>query len=101
MAVGDQQDMFLRLKDNLVSWFGSDTPKLDALLMGCALTDSYIYQLIQDANLQTRIKTATGFYLDYASRDYFGTGLLQLPRHAGENDASFRHRILSNLITEK
>lgn len=101
MATGDQQDMFMRLKRMLSPWFGNNTPILDALLQGCASTDAFIYSLIEDANLQTRIKTATGYMLDYISQDYFGD---QLPRHAYptiESDDNFRHRILVNLIPER
>lgn len=96
--IGSQQDMFNRLKANLVNWFGSDTPVLDALLMGCAETDAYIYSLIVDSNLQTRVHTATGIYLDYISQDFFGDNL---PRHPGETDDSFRNRILANLVQER
>jgi len=106
MAIGDPQDMFSRFKRDLVPWFGqtptyqvpakeSQTPILDALVVGVAATDSYIYELIQDSDLQTRIKTATGFYLDLISQDYFGN---TLPRRLGESDFSFRHRILVNLF---
>lgn len=98
MATGDQNDIFNRLKDNLVPWFGQDTPNLDALLQGTAKTDSTIYSLIDYANQQTRIKTATGDALDFISLDYFNGSL---PRHPGENDASFRNRILASLVQER
>ncbi len=108
MATGDQLDIFRRLKRNLVQWFGkntitnsaqtSATPNLDALLFGLAKTESYIYSLITDLNLQTRIRTATGNNLDYISKDYLGT---TLPRRAGESDTSFRNRILANLVQER
>ena len=104
MAIGDQNDMFTRIKRNLVNWFGytktvpdpnTPTPVLDALLEGVAETDAFIYSLIQDAELQTRIKTATGFYLDLISQDFFGNNL---PRKPSESDFSFRTRILANLL---
>jgi hypothetical protein len=90
--------MYARLKDDLVNWFGNDTPVLDSLLKGCAVTDAYIYSLIAYTKLQTRIQTATGFFLDYVSKDFFGT---ELPRFPNENDASFRKRIEAALIQEK
>lgn len=97
-AVGSVQDIFNRLVKNLVNWFGTDTPVLDALLIGLATTESFIYNLIGEANNQTRIKTATGENLDLISNDFFGN---TLPRHDGENDSSFRNRILANLIQLK
>jgi len=98
MSTGDQSDIFNRLKNNLVPWFGQDSPNVDALLQGIAKTDSTIYALIGYANTQTRIKTATGDALDLISLDYFGG---DLPRHPGENDASFRNRILADLVQER
>lgn len=91
MAIGDQTDMFNRIKLNLVTWFGTETPVLDALLQGMACTDAYIYSLIVFVNLQTRVATATGDYLDYCSLDYFGG---MLPREFGETDDQFRIRIM-------
>lgn len=98
MTTGSQNDIFERLKDNLVPWFGTDTPNLDGLLKGAAYTDSKIYELIQYIDKQTRIKTATGDNLDLISLDYFGNNL---PRHFEETDTSFRNRILTNLLAER
>jgi hypothetical protein len=98
MAVGDKADMYARLKDNLVNWFGDDSPVLNALLRGCAETDAYIYSLIDYTRLQTRINTSTGFFLDYTSKDYLGS---EFPRYPGENDDSFRTRIKAALVQEK
>jgi hypothetical protein len=98
MAIGDQTDIFNRLKANLVPWFGNNSPDIDALLQGTAKTDSTIYQLIANTSLQARIKTATGESLDLISLDFFAG---KLPRHPNENDSSFRSRILANLIQER
>jgi hypothetical protein len=102
MAVGDQADMVLRLKANLVTWFGTinevNTPNLNALLNGIGETESYIYELITDTNTQSRIKTCDGYMLDYAARDFFGD---QLVRRPGELNPSFRKRILANLLQIK
>lgn len=95
--VGSQQDCFERLKANLARWFGTDTPKLDALLQGTAETDSTIYNQISYSNAQTRIATATGDALDLIAKDYFGDLLI---RHYQENDDSYRTRIYANLIQE-
>jgi hypothetical protein len=98
MANGDQSDIFNRLNKNLVPWFGQNAPVKDALLQGIAETDSYIFQLISETNMDARILTATGEALDLISLDYFGGAL---PRKPGENDASFRNRILASLFQER
>jgi hypothetical protein len=98
MTTGSPTDIFKRLKGNLVDWFGQDSPNVDALLKGVAQTDSTIYGLIGYANQQARIKTATGDALDLISLDFFGGNL---PRHTGENDTSFRQRILASLFQER
>lgn len=100
MAVGDQNDMFLRLKDNLVNWFGlpNQTPVLDSILQGIAITDSTVYGYLTYVDLQNRLQTATDINLDLIAQDYFGTAL---SRHAGENDASYRARISANLLQER
>ncbi len=95
MAIGDQNDMFLRLKNNLVNWFGPITPKLNALLQGPALTDSFNYSQIEYVRLQTRIQSATDVNLDYIALDFFGH---RITRHNGESDSNFRIRILANVI---
>lgn len=93
---GDQTDVLKRLKGRLPRWFGSGpTPVLDALLQGPAWALAYVYSLWAYAKLQTRIGTATDGFLDLISGDFFGSSL---PRKAYESDASFRFRILSNLI---
>jgi hypothetical protein len=98
MATGDQSDIILRLKATLPSWFGDNTPILDALLQGLAWAGSFAYSLISYAKLQTRIKTATDGWLDMIAADFFGS---LLARAANQSDASFRARIIINLIRER
>jgi len=98
MATGDQNYMFNLIKSNLVNWFGNNTPVLDSVLMGVADTDAFIHSFKDYAALQTRIKTATDFYLDYISKDFFGN---KLPRKPQESDSKFRVRILAALVQEK
>lgn len=99
MAIGDLTDIFNRMKRYLVSWFStSNTPNLDALLQAYAYTGNYAYQLSQYAQLQTRLKTATGQFLDLAAEDYFGSAL---PRRPNESDDAYRTRILLNIIRER
>ncbi len=99
MAIGDQNDIFQRLKSVLVPWFGDTTPILDAFLKGgFGTTGSFIYSLYLFLKAQTRIKTATGDFLDLIAKDFFGNTLV---RYTGELDSSFRTRILSSLLQEK
>lgn len=102
MSVGNQSDIFARLKAILPTrWFGSpadSTPILDAVLQGIASVLAFAYALYQYAKLQTRVMTATGGYLDMISADFFGATLL---RKTGQSDASYRAIILANLFREK
>jgi hypothetical protein len=99
MATGDTSDILSRIKALLPTrWFPDVSPVLDALLSGPAWALSLIYSLIQYAQLQTRISTATDGFLDLISFDFFGG---QLPRRAQEMDDPFRLRILATLLREK
>lgn len=98
MATGDQQDMFARLKSLLPPWFSDSNPVLDALLWGFAQALSWSFSIYLFAKLQTRIKTATGGWLDLIGLDFFGSSL---PRSNGMSDASYRNRILINLLRER
>jgi hypothetical protein len=99
VAIGDQGNVFTRLKSYLPPWFGSGlTPVLDALLQAPAWALSFVYQLYAYATLQTRIKSQTDGWLDLTSADFFGAAL---PRKANETDAAFDARILANLFVEK
>jgi hypothetical protein len=46
---------------------------------------------------QSRIATATGFWLDYVALDFFGP---LITRHPGESDLSFRKRLIINLLVD-
>jgi len=99
MATGNQQNMLTRLQALLPQgWFPDTAPVRDALLSGFAWTLSLIYSLIQYAQLQTRIATATGGFLDLISYDFFGNNL---PRNQQEMDAPFRSRIIATLFRPK
>lgn len=98
MAIGDQPDLFGRIKRLLPNWFGQDvapTPILDGLLQGPAWLLSFVYSLIAYAKLQTRLATATDGWLDLISQDFLGSSL---PRNLGESDATFLARIKANLF---
>lgn len=96
---GSPEDIYNRLIQQLPQeWFGSDHPVLDIILAAYVTTTSWVYEQTQYVALQARIQTATDINLDQISQDYFGDGL---PRHEGENDDTYRIRILANLLQEK
>ena len=78
-------------------WFPDDTPVLDRLLTGLATASSSLYVLLSAVQLQTRIATATGQFLDGASTDFFAN---RLPRRNTEPDDAFRLRIQRQLVRE-
>lgn len=98
MATGDQTDMLARIKSTLPPWFPDDSTILDGLLSGLAWASAHVYDLIQYAALQTRIKTATDGWLDMIAGDFFGDAL---KRATNQTDASFRARIIINLMRER
>lgn len=99
MAIGDQADIFGRIKAVLPNrWFGGISPLLDAITQGLANSSAFIYSLYLYAKLQTRILTATDGWLDMVAADFFGAALL---RNANQTDASFRARIIINMFRER
>lgn len=98
MATGDQQDIYRRLTGYLPRWFGDAPPLLGALMQGFAHGLSFVYSLIAFAKLQTRIKTATGGWLDMIAADFFGASVF---RATNETDTSFLNRIIVNMFRER
>lgn len=94
---GDKTDFLSRIKALVPKkWFGAgSTPVLDAVLSAPAAIFAANYTLLTYVVQQTRIRTATGPFLDLISQDYFNGSL---PRFANESDANFRARILANLF---
>lgn len=95
---GDQNDVYRRIVGYLPPWFGDAPPIIDAVLQGLAYALSFIYALIQYAKTQTRIKTASGGFLDMIAADFFGSSLT---RKTNETDSSFLARIIINLFRER
>lgn len=96
---GDQADMLLRLKQVLpLRWFPDSTPVLDAILSGSAWAWASCFSLLQVIKAQTRISTAEGCFLDFASQDFFGP---DLPRRPGESDPAYCTRIKAELLRER
>ena len=95
---GDPPDILSRLKAALPTrWFPDKTPVLDAVMTGLAMAWSELYSFLTDVRQQSRIMTASGLFLDMASRDFFA---MRLPRRPTEPDPSFRLRILQALRRE-
>lgn len=91
--------MFDRIKALLPKgWFPDDTPVLDALLAGLASGLEHVKSLYDYVVLQTRIRTATGGWLDLIGADFFGN---KLQRKPNQSDESYRAEILANLFLEK
>lgn len=100
MAIGDQQDIYGRLRGYLPHWFGdaAQSPVLNGLLQGLAYAGAYVYSLYAYAKLQARILTATDGWLDMIAADFFGA---TIQRKANQTDASFRGTIILNLFRER
>lgn len=97
--IGDRADLALRLRETLpAQWFGDTTPVLDAVLAGLAESLAYTHRLIDYADHQTRILTATHGWLDVVAADFFGA---TLPRRPGQSDTSYRALIIANLFRER
>lgn len=100
MATGDQKDFLQRFINYLPRWFPdqSSAPVLYGILNGLAIGKVQVLALQAYVRLLTRLQTAVDGFLDLASMDFFGNGL---PRKGGEQDPSFRARIMANLFPEK
>lgn len=95
--IGDQSDIVSRLQAVSPPWFGDNPPLVTAGAQGAAAGLAPIYQQIVYAQAQTRIKTATGSFLDLIAQDFFGPALL---RRINEFDAAYQGRILANLFVK-
>ncbi len=100
MATGDQSDISSRLQALVPhGWFANGvSPIRDALLAGFSNALASVYALLAYVRLQTRIATATDGFLDMVAGDFFGT---TLTRSVNQTDASFRARIIANLLRER
>jgi hypothetical protein len=94
-----QEDIFQRIKKVLPGrWFGENTPVLDSVLNALAAGWLSQFDLLDYAKLQTRVRSATGSWLDLIARDYFGR---RVGRRKAENDTSLRQRILRELLSDR
>lgn len=97
MATGDRDDQFRRLKAVIPPWFGDIAPIVDAVLRGVAAAMAFIHDLLVYAKLQTRIRTASGGWLDLIAADFFGRRVIR----GASADEPFRTRIIVNLFRER
>ena len=96
---GDRGDLARRLRELLpAQWFGDDTPNLDAVLQALGESLAFAHRVIDYADHQTRVMTATHGWLDLVAADFFGDGL---PRRPGQSDRSYRALIVANLMRER
>ena len=96
---GDASDMLARLKTVLPSrWFADDSPNLNGVLAGLASGWAWIYSTLAYATTQTRISTATSFWLEVIAGDFFAH---RLNRRVGQSDTAFRLRITRELLRER
>ncbi|WP_284944571.1 hypothetical protein [Acidisoma cladoniae] len=93
--IGDQNDMMARLRAVLpTGWFPDETPVLNGVLSGLAVSWAWLYRVIGYAMSQTRLATATDGWLDLIARDFGGA---RWAREPAELDAAFRTRVGRNL----
>jgi hypothetical protein len=96
-TTGQIPDIVARLRATLAPWFPdpAQAPVLTSILTSQADQFAFIYQYLQFAANQTRIKSATGGWLDLIAWDYFGARFL---RRINESDASFASRLIKELV---
>ena len=91
--------MLSRLKGVLPSrWFGENTPVLDTLLGAMARSWAWAYGNLMYIQVQTRISTATGSWLDLIAGDFFGG---RIGRKPSQSDNKFRQSIQSEVFRER
>src|SRR5260370_39291501 len=96
-AIGQIPDIVSRLRATLAPWFPdpAQAPVLTSILTSQADQFAFVYQLLQFAANQTRIKSASGGWLDLIAWDFFGSRFL---RRLGEPHASFSSALLQELL---
>ncbi len=97
--LGDIADFVSRQRQVLPNrWFADEAPTLDAVLAGFGSAWSAIFDLIQVVRAQTRIATATSYFIDLVSNDFFGA---TYPRKLNETDPAFKSRLKAAVLRGK
>lgn len=96
MATGDTNDILNRLQRVLPKgWFSRPAPVRDAVLGGLAAGLAFVYNLLVYVQNQTRIASASDFFLDLAAYDFFG---LRIQRKSGQTDSTFSQQIRKEVL---
>lgn len=97
MTAGNSDDMLARLRSLVpAGWFASLTaPVRDVVFGGLSDALAFSYGQLQAVRAQTRITTASGWFLDLIGWDFFGARFL---RRSGESDATWRARIINEIL---
>jgi hypothetical protein len=99
MATGDSADILARLKRVVPpKWWAFVAPLRDAVFGGVSDALASAYDFISYAALQTRLASATDFWLDLAALDFFGR---LIRRRTGESDSAFSARIRAAILRER
>ncbi len=83
----------VRMASILPPWFGTHgllSPVMRMVMAMAAVVGQWMHGLLLFVRLQTRIRTATGGFLDLIAWDFFGP---RVRRRTGQTDDSFRRRI--------
>jgi hypothetical protein len=93
----NSDDMLSRLKSLVPGgWFASAlAPVRDAVFGGLADALANTHALLFSVKLQTRIATASGWFLDLIAWDFFGSRFL---RFTAESDTAWRSRIIKEIL---
>lgn len=96
MATGDSNDILNRIRAAISKgWFQYVAPARDALLGGLASGLAFVYSLLSYIQNQTRIASASDFFLDLAAFDFFG---LRIQRRPGQPDSTFSPQIRKEVL---
>lgn len=79
-------------------WFGWLAPVRDVVVGGVSDALAAHAALLQAVRNQTRVSTSTGWLLDLTAWDFFG---IRFRRFTKETDASFRLRVVQEVIQER
>lgn len=91
----NQEDIFKRLKSYLpTSWF-SNSKLINAAFNASAAVFYFVYTFFDYLKKQSRIKTSTGEFLDYAANDFLGDFL---KRRKDESDEDYKKRLIPSLL---
>nr|WP_294915966.1 hypothetical protein [uncultured Neokomagataea sp.] len=104
-SLGSVDDFSCRFRQLLpAGWFPDaptdgeleNAPILASLLKGFGYIFAGVWEQVQLLRKNSRLKTASGSFVDMISEDYFGRG--GLPRKLKEKDKSYRQRIVKNIV---